>query len=71
MVAFKYERRIRHGREGIDRSEGIETRKYAHQFQTNDNNRYVSLIIYKYLLLSFLGKRRDANVLVDRCRQKN
>ena len=34
-------------------------------------NRYVSLIIYKYLLLSFLGKRRDANVLVDRCRQKN
>ena len=70
MVAFKYERRIRHGREGIDRSEGIGIRKNGYQFQTNDI-RYVSLIIYKYLLLSFLGKRRDANVLVDRCRQKN
>ena len=36
MVAFKYERRIRHGREGIDRSEGIGIRKNAHQFQMND-----------------------------------
>ena len=36
MVAFKYERRIRHGREGIDRSEGNGIRKNAHQFQTND-----------------------------------
>ena len=47
MVAFKYERRIRHGREGIDRSEGIGIRINAHQFQTNDKNRNVSLFIYK------------------------
>ena len=49
MVAFKYERRIRHGREGIDRSEGIETRKYAHQFQTND------ISIIDTFLLSYIS----------------
>ena len=48
MVAFKYERRIRHGREGIDRSEGIGIRKNGYQFQTND-------MIIDTFLLSYIS----------------